>query len=107
MEPTPIIILEGILILAEEDLRSRMDIKIFVDTPDDLRLIRRIKRDTQERGRDLESIIGQYEKTVRPMHRRFVEPSKHYADVIIPRGGMNTVAIDMVASRITALTSSE
>jgi len=99
----PIIILEGILILFEEELRSRMDIKIFVDTSDDLRLLRRIKRDMECRGRDLDSILDQYEKTVRPMHLQYVEPSKRHADVIIPHGGENNVAVNMVKSRISDL----
>ena len=103
VHPRPIIILEGILILFEEELRSRMDIKIFVDTSDDLRLLRRIKRDIECRGRDLDSILDQYEKTVRPMHLQYVEPSKRHADVIIPHGGNNDIAIDMIKSRISDL----
>ena len=103
VEPRSVIILEGILILAEPALRERMDIKIFVDTPDDVRLMRRIRRDMVERGRPIENILDQYERTVRPMHLEFVEPSKRYADIIIPRGGHNQVAIEMVMARIAAL----
>jgi len=103
VEPRPVIILEGILVLAEPLLRERMDIKLYVDAPDDVRLIRRIRRDMEERGRTIESILAQYERTVRPMHLEFVEPSKRLADVIIPGGGYNQVAIDMVLARIAAL----
>lgn len=103
IEPTPIIIVEGILVLAEPELTKRMDIRLFVDTDDDIRLIRRIRRDMAERGRSLESILGQYESTVRPMHIEFVEPSKRRADLIIPRGGHNEVAFDLVLSRIRYL----
>ncbi|MDE2996949.1 MAG: uridine kinase [Bacteroidota bacterium] len=103
IRPTPIIIVEGILVLAEAELTKRMDIRLFVDTDDDIRLIRRIRRDMVERGRSLESILEQYETTVRPMHIEFVEPSKRKADVIIPRGGHNEVAFDMVLSRIRYL----
>jgi uridine kinase len=103
VEPRPVIILEGILVLAEPLLRERMDIKLYVDAPDDVRLIRRIRRDMEERGRTIESILAQYERTVRPMHLEFVEPSKRLADVIIPGGGYNQVAIDMVLACIAAL----
>lgn len=103
VEPRPVVIVEGILVLAEEILVDRMDIKIFVDAADDVRLMRRIRRDLFERGRSIESILDQYERTVRPMHLEFVEPSKRMADVIIPRGGHNRVAIEMVLSRIQAL----
>ena len=103
IEPTPIIIVEGILVLAEPELTKRMDIRLFVDTDDDIRLIRRIRRDMVERGRSLESILGQYESTVRPMHIEFVEPSKRNADVIIPRGGHNEVAFDLILARIRYL----
>jgi len=99
----PIILVEGILILAEPQLRPLFDVKIFVDADADMRFIRRLKRDITERGRTLESVINQYLATVRPMHLEFVEPSKRYADVIIPEGGYNTVAIDMVTDRIRAL----
>lgn len=101
--PHPIVLVEGILILAEPELRKLFDVKIFVDTDADLRFIRRLKRDLVERGRTAESVIHQYMATVRPMHLEFVEPSKRYADVIIPEGGFNTVAIDMVADRIRSL----
>ena len=103
IEPRPVVIVEGILVLAEPQLTRRMDIKIFVDTADDVRLIRRIKRDTEQRGRSLKAILDQYEQTVRPMHLEFVEPSKRRADVIIPRGGHNKVATEMVLARIDAL----
>ena len=100
VEPRPVIIIEGILVLAESLLEERMDIKIYVDAADDIRLMRRIRRDMQERGRSIEGVLRQYERTVRPMHLEFVEPSKREADVIIPRGGHNQVAIQMVMSRI-------
>ncbi len=105
LEPQPIILLEGILIFAEPVLRRRMQIKLFVDTDADLRFIRRLKRDLEERGRSVDSVISQYLNTVRLMHLEFVEPTKRYADVIIPEGGRNTIAIDMVVSRIEALLS--
>lgn len=97
MAPRPVVIVDGILVLAEAALRDRMDIKLYVDTPDDVRLMRRIERDLAERGRTLEAVLDQYRRTVRPMHLEFVEPSKRHADVIIPRGGKNQVAIDQVA----------
>ena len=100
IEPRPVILIEGILIFAEPDLRELMDIKIFVDAPADIRLIRRIQRDQRERGRDAQSVILQYLSTVRPMDLEFVQPSKRYADVIIPKGGRNKCAVDMVISRI-------
>jgi uridine kinase len=103
VDPHPVIIVEGILVLAEPALVERMDIKIYVDTPDDVRLIRRIERDMHERGRDIESILHQYQRTVRPMHLEFVEPSKRVADVIIPRGGHNRVALEMVLARVQTL----
>ncbi len=103
VEPRPVIIIEGILVLAESILEERMDIKIYVDAADDIRLMRRIRRDMQERDRSIEGILRQYERTVRPMHLEFVEPSKREADVIIPRGGHNHVAIQMVMSRIQDL----
>ncbi|MDX2138393.1 MAG: uridine kinase [Chloroflexota bacterium] len=103
VSPHPIILVEGILILAEAELRPLFDVKIFVDTDADLRFIRRMKRDIVERGRTAESVINQYLETVRPMHLEFVEPSKRYADVIIPEGGFNMVAIDMVSDRIRGL----
>lgn len=101
--PQPIILVEGVLVLAEATLRPLFDVKIFVDTDPDLRLIRRLRRDIQERGRTAESVINQYLLTVRPMHLEFVEPSKRYADVIIPEGGFNMVAVDMVSDRIRNL----
>lgn len=103
IHPQPIIIVEGILIFAEPELRELFDVKIFVDTDPDIRFIRRLKRDISERGRTVASVIEQYQKTVRPMHLEFVEPSKRYADVIIPEGGFNTVALDMVVARIEEL----
>lgn len=103
VEPHPIILVEGILIFAEPEVRQLFDVKIFVDTDADIRFIRRLKRDIAERGRTAESVINQYLLTVRPMHMEFVEPSKRYADVIIPEGGFNMVAIDMVADRVRNL----
>jgi len=103
VEPRPVIIIEGILVLAESSLEERMDIKIYVDAADDIRLMRRIRRDMQERDRSIEGILRQYERTVRPMHLEFVEPSKREADIVIPRGGHNEVAIQMVMSRIQEL----
>ena len=100
IEPQRVIMVEGILIFAEAELRKLFDVKIFVDTDSDVRLIRRIQRDINERGRTIELVINQYSSTVRPMHLEFVEPSKRYADVIIPEGGLNTVAMDMVIARI-------
>lgn len=101
--PHPVILLEGILILAEKALRGLMDIKVFVDTDGDARFIRRLKRDIEERGRTMDSVIRQYETTVKPMHLEFVEPSKRYADVIIPEGGFNEVAVDMLVTKIRSL----
>jgi uridine kinase len=101
--PRGVIIVEGILIFVEPALRNLFDVKLFVDTDADIRLIRRMKRDITERGRTVESVIKQYESTVRPMHLEFVEPSKRYADVIIPEGGFNTAALDMVVARIESL----
>ena len=103
VQPRGVIIVEGILIFAEPALRKLFDVKIFVDTDPDLRLIRRMQRDISERSRTVESVIKQYMSTVRPMHLEFVEPSKRYADVIIPEGGFNTAALDMVVARIEAL----
>lgn len=100
---SPIILVEGILIFTHRQLRDLMDIKVYVDTDADVRFIRRMTRDMQDRGRSLKSIVKQYLETVRPMHLEFVEPSKRYADVIIPRGGMNQVALDMVVSRLMEL----
>ena len=107
IEYQPIILVEGILIFTEPELRDLFDVKIFVDTDPDIRLIRRMERDISERGRTATSVIAQYQKTVRPMHLEFVEPSKRYADVIIPEGGFNLVAMDMVIARIEALLQSE
>ncbi|MBI1748803.1 MAG: uridine kinase [Acidobacteria bacterium] len=103
INPQEIIIIEGILIFENGELRSMMDIKIFVDTDPDVRFIRRLQRDTRERGRSLESVIEQYMETVRPMHLEFVEPSKRYADIIFPEGGRNKIAIDVMISRINSL----
>jgi len=100
VEPSPIILVDGILIFTWRKLRELMDIKVFVDTDADVRFIRRLERDTQERGRSLESVIHQYLETVRPMHLKFVEPSKRHADVIIPNGGLNRVAREMVVARL-------
>lgn len=100
IDPHPIILVEGILIFAEPDLRDLLDFKIFVDTDADIRFIRRLKRDIIERGRTVDSVIGQYLRTVRPMHLEFVEPSRRYADIIIPQMGFDHPAIDMVADRI-------
>jgi uridine kinase len=107
IEPQPIILVEGILIFAEPALRALFDVKIFVDTDADIRFIRRLERDINERGRTISSVIAQYQRTVRPMHLEFVEPSKRYADVIIPEGGFNTVALDMVVARIEGLLHAE
>lgn len=105
MEPRKVIIVDGLLILWDAELRPLMDIKVYVDTDADLRFIRRLKRDINERGRSPESVIDQYTTTVRPMHLEFVEPSKRYADIIIPLGGHNTVAIDMLLGLIRSLAS--
>ncbi len=104
LEPRPVILVEGILVLSEKTIRERLDIKVFVDTDPDLRFIRRLMRDTAQRGRSTESVVQQYLATVRPMHLEFVEPSKRYADIIIPDGGYNRVALDMVTARIEAIT---
>ncbi|KKB43560.1 uridine kinase [Bacillus thermotolerans] len=100
MEPKDVIILEGILILEDERLRELMDIKLFVDTDADLRIIRRMIRDIKERGRTFESVVDQYLNVVRPMHNQFIEPTKRYADIIIPEGGQNHVAIDLMVTKI-------
>ena len=100
IEPKPIVIIEGILIFSDARLLEQMDIKIFVDTPDDIRFIRRLRRDVAERGRTVDSVIEQYLATVRPMHIQFVEPSKRYADIIIPEGGHNLVSIDLISGKI-------
>ena len=103
VEPTAVIIVEGILIFENKELLNLMDIKVFVDTDADIRLIRRLTRDVKERGRSLDSVISQYMNTVKPMHEQFVEPSKKYADIIIPEGGENLVALHMLIDRINAL----
>jgi len=103
VEPRRVILVEGILIFADDALRDMMDVKIYVDTDADIRFIRRLERDITERGRSMSSVIDQYLATVRPMHLEFVEPSKRYADVIIPEGGFNPVALDMVVARIEAM----
>jgi len=103
VEPASVILVDGILIFAEPELRGLMDIKVFVDTDADIRLIRRIQRDTRERGRTLSSVVFQYLDTVRPMDLEFVQPSRRYADIIIPGGGQNRVAIEMVVSRLQAI----
>ncbi len=104
-EPRKVIIVEGILVLAEPELRKRINIKLFVDTPADIRFVRRLMRDIKVRGRSVESVIEQYVTTVRPMHEEFVEPSKRHADLIIPEGGENLVAIDAIISRVEHLLS--
>ena len=100
IEPTPVIIVEGILIFENKPLRDLMDIKIFVDTDADVRLCRRITRDVNKRGRTLESVLTQYQTTVKPMHEKYVEPSKKHADLVVPEGGKNLVALDMIMGRI-------
>ena len=100
IEPKPVIIVEGILIFENKELRDLMDIKIFVDTDADVRLCRRIRRDVRERGRTLESVIEQYQTTVKPMHEKYVEPSKRYAHIVVPEGGKNAVALEMIEGRI-------
>jgi uridine kinase len=106
IEPRQVIMVEGILIFAEPALRTILEVKIFVDTDADIRFIRRLERDINERGRSTESVVRQYLATVRPMHMEFVEPSKRYADVIIPEGGQNAVAMEMVVARLETLLSS-
>ena len=100
IHPEKVIIVEGILIFENKALRDLMDVKIFVDTDADVRLCRRIKRDVRDRGRSLESVLAQYQNTVKPMHEQYVEPSKKYADIIVPEGGKNLVALDMIMGRI-------
>jgi uridine kinase len=107
LEPKLITILEGILIFAEQRLLDEMDIKVFVDTPDDIRFIRRLRRDIVERGRTMDTVIDQYLSSVRPMHQQFVEPSKRFADVIIPEGGHNQVSIDLLSGKIRERLSEE
>lgn len=103
IEPHPLIMVEGILIFADAALRNLMDMKVFVDTDADIRFIRRLERDIRERGRTTDMVVRQYLDTVRPMHLEFVEPSKRYADVIVPEGGLNTVAMEMVVARLESL----
>lgn len=103
VEPARVILVEGILIFVEPALREMMDMRIFVDTDADIRFIRRLRRDMVERGRTLDSVVKQYLSTVRPMHMEFVEPSKRYADIIVPQGGDNRVAMEMIVSRIRAV----
>ncbi len=103
VEPRGVVLVEGILIFAEPELRRLFDVKIFVDTDADLRFIRRLRRDLVERGRTVESVIAQYLETVRPMHLEFVEASKRWADLIIPEGGFNSVALEIVCARVEAL----
>jgi uridine kinase len=105
-EPRKVILVEGILVLGWPEIREQLDIKIFVDTDSDLRIIRRIRRDVLERGRSLEFVLKQYLETVRPMHQQFIEPTKRFADIIIPEGGNNLVAMDMLITKIQALLSS-
>ena len=100
VEPKEVIILEGILVLNDPALRDLMDIKIFVDTDDDIRIIRRIQRDIEERGLSLQSVIDQYKSTVKPMYHQFIEPTKRYADIIVPEGGENQVAIDLLVTKV-------
>ncbi|WP_449620570.1 uridine kinase [Robertmurraya sp. Marseille-Q9965] len=103
VEPRDVIILEGILVLEDERLRELMDIKLYVDTDADIRIIRRLARDIKERGRTLDSVIDQYVNVVRPMHNQFIEPTKRYADIIIPEGGQNHVAIDLMVTKIQTI----
>lgn len=106
IQPQRVIIVEGILVLENADLRQRFDLKLFVDTDPDIRILRRLMRDINHRGRDLTSVVEQYLNTVKPMHEQFVEPSKRYADIIIPEGGENRVAIDIIVSRLKAAIAS-
>jgi uridine kinase len=103
VQPKDVIILEGILVLEDERLRDLMDIKLYVDTDADLRIIRRLMRDMKERGRSIDSVIDQYVNVVRPMHNQFIEPTKRYADIIIPEGGHNYVAIDLMVTKIKTI----
>ena len=104
VEPSRIVVVDGILVLWDRALRERFDLKIFVDTAADVRLIRRLRRDAAERGRSAESVIDQYLSTVKPAHERFIEPSKRYADVIIPEGGLNRPALDVLLARVREIT---
>lgn len=103
IEPKPVIILEGILVLIDEELRNLLDIKLYVDCDPDVRFIRRLLRDIKERGRNVEQVVEQYLSTVRPMHLQFVEPTKKYADIIIPEGGFNKVAIELIIAKIKSI----
>lgn len=103
VRPAPVVLAEGILLFASAAIRDELDVKVYVDADADMRLLRRLRRDVTERGRTTESVLDQYEQSVRPMHLRFVEPSKRYADVIVPRGGHNDVAIGLVAAKVTEL----
>jgi uridine kinase len=105
LHPTPVVVVDGILVLADPRLRETMDLKVFVDTEADIRLMRRIRRDVLKRGRSADSVIAQWEATVRPMHLEFVEPSKRFADLVVPEGGYNRVAVDLVVDRLRALMS--
>ena len=107
VDPKGVILVEGLLLFADPQLRDLMDIKVYVDADADLRLVRRLNRDIHERGRSYDSVIAQYLSTVRPMHLEFIEPSKRYADVIIPRGGFNEVALDMVIARVEKLLAAQ
>lgn len=106
-EPKEVIIVEGILILEDERLRDLMDIKVYVDTEDDIRIIRRIKRDMEDRGRSLDSVIEQYLTVVKPMHSQFIEPTKKFADIIVPEGGENQVAIDLLTTKVRSILESK
>lgn len=103
VEPSDVLIIEGIMIFAYPELINQFDMKIYVDTPDDIRFIRRLKRDIEDRGRTIQSVVNQYLTTVRPMHHTFVEPSKRHADIIVPEGGKNEVAIDVLSTKIRSL----
>ncbi len=105
--PCDVLILEGLFVLEDEQIRSLLDIKIYVDTDADVRFIRRLVRDVKERGRSVDSVVSQYMETVRPMHEQFIEPSKRHADIIIPEGGHNMVAIDLLTTKITSIITSE
>jgi len=107
IEPRPVVLVEGILLFAEPTIREQLDFKVFVDTDADVRLVRRIRRDMSERGRDVADVLRQYMTTVRPMHLEFVEPSKRWADLIVPEGGENRVALEMVTARVEQLLSLE
>ena len=105
IEPCDVVVLEGLFVLEEPELRKRLNIKVYVDTDADIRFIRRLLRDVEERGRTLQSVVNQYTETVRVMHEQFIEPSKRYADVIIPEGGSNVVAIDLLKTKISSINS--